>query len=97
MIPVSAVTATDASEWPGLTAAARSKPDGVIYIHIESTKPVDKSELTLQFDIRYPTTPVTNGVALVATLQRSVTLTIPAATSAVPSRTSLTMASLLIA
>ncbi|MFZ9990553.1 MAG: type IV pilus assembly protein FimV, partial [Burkholderiaceae bacterium] len=80
-----AVTATDASEWPGLTAAARSKPDGVIYVHIESTKPVDKSELTLQFDIRYPTTPVTNGVALVATLQRSVTLTIPAATSAVQS------------
>ena len=78
-----AVTATDASEWPGLTATARSKPDGVIYVHIETTKAVDKSELTLQFDIRYPTTPATNGVALVATLQRSVTLAIPAATLAV--------------
>ena len=78
-----AVTATNASEWPSLTATVRSKPDGVIYVHIETTKPVDKSELTLEFDIRYPTTPATNGVALVATLQRSVALTIPAATLAV--------------
>ena len=78
-----AVTATNASEWPGLTAMARSKPDGVVYVHIETTKPVDRSELTLQFDIRYPTTPPTNGVALLATLQRSVALTIPAATLAV--------------
>ena len=74
------LTTTDASEWPGITAVARSKPDGVIYVHLETRKPVDKGELTLQFDIRYPTTPPTNGVALVATLQRSVTLTIPAAT-----------------
>ena len=62
-----AVTATDASEWPGLTATARSKPDGVIYVHIETIKAVDKSELTLQFDIRYPTAPATNGVATSAT------------------------------
>ena len=62
-----------------ITAVARARADGALYIHVESRAPINTQSLALEFEISYPTADVGKGIALMATVNRTLTVTIPAA------------------
>ena len=62
-----------------ITAVARARADGALYIHVESRAPINTQSLALEFEISYPTADVGKGIALMATVNRTLTVAIPAA------------------